>query len=298
MRHALSFSAAALTFGLSSVALAADPKSWTAAVAHSPDTTAVVATLNTKSLRSQATYQQSVTQALNNNAEAKKAVEQVKTTCNIDLTTAVDDITVAAEDSKKVALFLHAPTVDEAKLTKCVKDAVKASAKGSTATFSSSKVGNVIEFTRSDKTEKLYLGVVDGVFVITDDPTNKARLEAAIGGKGALSKAKTFTAWVAKVATSSLFYAVAHKDMRVGKDTLKGGFAQASMSGSTLPIKATLEFADTTSATRMATDVTKLQADVTKKLPKAGKSLKASSSGTQATMEVTLDEAELKAFKP
>jgi hypothetical protein len=166
----------------------ADPaRAWTAAKDNLPAQTALVVGADLGAISKSMIFNQLLPLALSKEPEAKKVMEQIKTTCKIDPMTAVHGVVYATDaDRKHGAVYLSlAPGIDQAKLTKCFDDVAKA--RGSTAKLTVKKTGSVSEVaTDKDKFYVSWIGT--DVLVIGSDARDKAVLEKWVGQKGGLGK--------------------------------------------------------------------------------------------------------------
>lgn len=89
---------AGLVVALTASTLHADSKSWSAVKGMLPDSVNIVAGANLSVLRGTSIYRSIVLQLVNKEPDAKQVIELLKSTCSIDLHTAIIDVTLAMSD--------------------------------------------------------------------------------------------------------------------------------------------------------------------------------------------------------
>lgn len=299
MRALVSTSAFAATLAVSAAALAADPKSYTTALDQLPTDYAVIVTVNGKVMRGLPSYSQAVTNLLSLDKGAKKGVEEIKSLCKIDVTTAIDDLTVGLQDGgKKAAFFINGSGLDEKKVTGCLQAFAKK--EGQTLTMTASTLGSakIAEYAIAGKTKKLYVAFVNDCVVITDDPNKKDVLEKALSGKGALAKSRAVQTWQGKISTSALAFGLVVKEIADPNMTVKGGAASVDVSGGDLKIKGSAELKDAKMAASASGELTKELAKAPREFSKSAKSFKVTTQGATISVEGTVYESEYKVLKP
>ncbi len=214
---------------------AAQSKSWKAVSKSVPSGTTVVFGANLAPIRATASYKAVLQMFLAEEEEAKQAFDLIKTSCAIDVPSAVSDVTVmirevAGDESPLVVLGLDG--VDEAKLVACIESVVKQMGGPPDLELSSKKKGKITEYTMPGESKKLYAAwLAPDVLAFTEDVNDKAKLTKLLAGKAPRGPLATM---LGKVSTTApLWFAVSIKE-KESWGTILGGWGQLDIAAGTL----------------------------------------------------------------
>lgn len=240
----LSLVVAAAT-ALPASAWAAPTRSFQAAKDGLAADTEVLASANLKTARSTqlfATFSGLAT----SDREVKDAIDTVKKSCNIDLLTAVDDVTVGVDASDKGGIYLALTGVTEDQFTKCIATVAKQKS-GDTVTVK--KTGNELEL--SHGSDKIYVAwLANNVLFIASNPDDEKLLKKETGG--GLAKSTKMSARLAGVDTDAAAFFAWTREMPVQNMTEKGGNASLSYAGGNFALKLAVDLGDAEAASKLA----------------------------------------------
>lgn len=215
---------------------AAESKSWSAVQKSIDPKAEVVVGINLKSIRTTATYASGLQMLLQQEESAKQAFEMIKTSCSIDVPTAVADAVFVMKDDKPKIMVLGLDGVDEAKAVACLQQIGQAKSGKTDIKISSKKKGKITEYSVPGEDKKLYVAwLAPDVLAFTDDPSDKAKLAKALAG----SKPKGLVGTsVSKINTGAAIWAAVAKKDKESFGTMLGGYGQLDVAGGTLTVTA------------------------------------------------------------
>lgn len=293
MSKYLTWLALPLALSATSVAWAAPTKSFTAAVAALPADTETIGSSNLKSLRSTQIWKTMFPELLKMEQDIPEAIDKVKKSCSIDLVGAADDITLGIDSKEAGAVFISVAGVTEPKLQECLQKIAKSEGEAITI----KKTGSITEV-KSDKSKKslFYSWQAGDVLVIAVEPDDKAMLERALGGKGAVAKGKLSTR-IAKANPENALTLISSKSKQIDKKTIKGGDLALAVSGGNVSLVANAEMGSSSEAddvVKLAKLVSSLiPKDAPKELERLAKTLAVSSTGSEVKASAVASERDL-----
>jgi hypothetical protein len=163
-------------------------RAWAAAKDNLPAAASTVIVADLGAITKSALFGQLLPLALAQQADARKGLDLVKSTCKIDPLAAIQGLVIARDpDGGQGAVYLQLGAgLDQAKLTKCLEDIAKASGVKD-AKLAVKKTGAITEIaTDKDKAYVSWIG--NDVVVVPFDVRSRAQLEKWIGQKGALAR--------------------------------------------------------------------------------------------------------------
>jgi hypothetical protein len=213
---------------------AAQSKSWTAVQKTIDPKATIVFGVNLKTIRTTATYASGLQMLLQQEESAKEAFDMIKTTCSIDVPTAVADATFVMKEDEKPLVVLGLDGVDEAKAIGCLEKIGQQKSGKTDIKISAKKKGKITEYSVPGESQKLYVAwLAPDVLAFTDDPTDKAKITKALAG----GKAKGLVGTgIAKVSTASAIWAAVAKKEKESFGTMLGGYGQLDIAGGTLTV--------------------------------------------------------------
>lgn len=288
-----------------STAAQADTKSWTALKGKFPADTEFVVSVDLAPLAKTATLGKIVDAVFANEPDAKQAVELLKTTCGIDVVAAITDVTVFGRTSghDEVAIALGLAGVDKAGALACAQKLVDAG--GKTAKITAKVKGKVTDYGATGQAGHLYAAwIAKDVVVISDDPTEKGKLEKLLAGKAPKGDLKTHLGKVVKTGVAFAALAITETDKDLG-GTTKGGYGDLALSAGTVTATGHMVMSADSEATGLVanaqTELKKAQPEVAKQLPELGKlmgAIKMAAAGPEATFSVSVAESTLANLVP
>jgi hypothetical protein len=213
---------------------AAQSKSWNAVQKTIDPKAEVVVGINLKSIRTTTTYASGLQLLLQQEESAKQAFEMIKTSCSIDVPTAVSDAVFVMKDDKPELMVLGLDGVDEAKAVACLQQIGQQKSGKTDIKISSKKKGKITEYSVPGEDKKLYVAwLAPDVLAFTEDPTDKAKITKALAG----SKPKGLVGTgIGKVNTGAAIWAAVAKKDKESFGTMLGGYGQLEIASGTLTV--------------------------------------------------------------
>ena len=282
----------------------AESKSWAAAKAVLPGDLYVVAGGNITSIQKSAIYQTLVPALLQQEQDAKEGLEMVKTTCGIDVQTAITDAVVAMRENEKGLIVAAVTGVDEAKVTSCLQKIAEKEAKdkGKNKKITAKTSGKIVEYSMEGESEKIYLAwLTSDVVAMATDPTDKSLLEKLIGGKGAVAKSGDMAKAIGKANTAAALWLTVAKKAPVGegktKATMKMAIGNVDVAAGVVSVNGEIVLSSSAEAKAFADQVkdqmTKNSASMPAEYQKLAKSIVISSSGESVTIKFSAPEKDI-----
>lgn len=296
MKRVFSYVAASAVLAWSTFAAAAPPRSRAAADRLLSSDAEIVATVNTKTLRTTDLFKKFVPELLKKERQVDTALTKIKAQCSINPIESIDDITVGVDPQEKGVVFVAVSGVDEKKFVDCVKKLGKSEG-GKTIT--ATKRDLVTELKSDGEAEALYFAwLPENVLVLASDPLKRDLLEKKIGGKGAFAGTalgKRFQA-VAEDAAIGLAWTkqIKQQGLSVREGSLMLGYKAKAISAA---VSVLLPSAD--EATQAAALVSMLPGmmgavkDAPPELGKLVKSVAAKANGSELTVSASAPEGDL-----
>jgi hypothetical protein len=176
----------------------AESKAWTAGKKVIPPTVIGVIGIDASAIRSSELYKQLVPVLLGKHDDVKDQLGEIKTTCNVDVTGAVDSAVVAITDDGKGTIVVALKGVNQKAAEACLGKLAKAHGK----TLTTEKAGDLVRYHMGDDDKDLYFRWLSSdTFAIATEPDNKDASKAAIAG--GLSGNKDLAPLLAAVKTSA-----------------------------------------------------------------------------------------------
>jgi hypothetical protein len=259
---------AAIVCASSSVA-AADGKAWKAARDNLPDKPLVLGA-DVEALSKSAVWAHLMPKLVGRD-DIKQGLATIKSVCNIDVTTAVTSLVIAADPSpgkvNDVAAYIAIPSIGKAKALACLQAVAADRAKQSTDPSDKGVVsvkpdGNLVEL--NDGHQTIYVGFLGDVVVLVSPEhwNDKAAVKSWLAGAGALSKGETGKL-IAKTNTrSALFAGTTMVDQLGDAQGAHQVYAWASFAAGKMAAEVHADFGDATVAQSQTDDVTKKIADM------------------------------------
>jgi hypothetical protein len=285
----------------------ADTKSWTALKNKIPANANVVVSVDVTQLAKTSTYQTAIQTFLDQEQDAKMGFELFKTSCGVDVTTVVTDVTVMGlldvkgqDERALIAVGLNG--VDKAKLQTCMQALADLDKKG--AKLTAKTKGKITEFSVEGETKKLYVAwLAKDVIAFTTEPEDKAILTKMIAGKAAKGDLKKFIAKT--TSTSAAFFSVAKADVIPDIGNFKGVYGNIDLASGSINLKANVVVDTADAATKLATvatqEIKKASTEVQKQMPDFAKAIGASTAtanGTEVTISGSITEKVLLSIIP
>jgi hypothetical protein len=297
MTQRTAFLAVLLTSALAYQA-AADTKSWTAIKGKLPADTMVVVSVDVAAARTTPVYGKLVDAVTGTEKDLAEGLTMLKTTCQIDPTTAVTDVTIALDEHEKGIIVVGMTGVDEAKLIAC-GNAIQAK-ENPKKKLTGAKVGQLTEYTMTGEKDKLYAAwLAKDVVAFGTNPDKPRQLAAMLAGKPATGDLAIF---LGKVNTSSFAWVAA---VAINADPFKGGFGAATLTKDTVSAAGAITTKSADAGKSVVAEAQKEQAKAVKKAskdaPELGKALNAvklSSSGADIVVAGSLKLSDLATVIP
>ncbi len=158
-------------------------RAWPAARDNLPSGTSVLIGVNLTTITKSALFSTMFPLLLDRQPDAKRGLELIKSTCDIDPLTAIQSVVVGTDAAQSQgAIYIAVSGIDQAKITSCIEHAARASGVGD-AKLTVTKDGAITELA-VDK-DKAYIGWIGtDVLVISLDIKDKAQLQRWMGNKG------------------------------------------------------------------------------------------------------------------
>ncbi|MBA3395456.1 MAG: hypothetical protein H0T89_22600 [Deltaproteobacteria bacterium] len=298
----------------------AEPKSWTAAKAVLPDNVTVLAGANLISLRKTAAYQQLVPALIKKEPDARQVFDIAKTTCAIDLHTAIEDATVAISDDEKGLVVVGLATgIDQKKVVECLdklavqmakakappaKTGLKAGAAkkkpAPTPKVVTKTIGKITEYSIEGEPKKLYLAwLTPDVVAISTTVDDRALLEKLVSGKGVKG---AMSGTVGKVNTSATLWLATTKQTPISQtgSTMKSAFGTIDASGGQVRFDIHAIMASAAEAKKFVDDATAMlgvaKSQVPPQFANIVDGLKLSAKGDDAMMKLDVTEKDLQSI--
>jgi hypothetical protein len=235
MRHPARLLALALALTIAPLGTAyAQKKAWTALQKILPADGVAVVGVDVAAIRSTSLFKTFFTKAVAAEHDAKEGLDRLQKDCAIDPTLAVADVAVAVNKAQDAAFAVAVVGVDEKKITTCIIAIAKSEGEAITA----KKVGNVVEYSSSKSTEKIYVAwLAPDVLLVTSRPEDRATLDKFLAGKG-LDKANGLVKTLAGVNTKAAIWGamamVSAEDVGFGK--MSGGYGALDFSAGSISL--------------------------------------------------------------
>jgi hypothetical protein len=157
----------------------ADSRAWTAGKKVIPPKVIGVVGVDASAIRSSELYKQLVPALLGKHADVKDELVQIKTTCGLDVTGAVDSAVVAVTEDGKGTIVVALKGVNEKAAEACLGKLAKAQDK----TMTIDKVGDLVRYHMGDGDKDLYFRWLSSdTFAIAIEPDDQEASKAAIAG--------------------------------------------------------------------------------------------------------------------
>jgi hypothetical protein len=212
----------------------AQSKSWTAVQKSIDPKATIVFGINLKAIRTTATYTGGLQMLLQQEESAKQAFEMIKTTCSIDVPTAVADATFVMKEDEKPLVVLGLDGVDEAKVVACLEKIGAQKSGTAGVKITGKKKGKITEYSVPGESKKLYAAwLAPDVLAFTDDPTDKGKITKALAGtkpKGLVGTG------IGKLSTAAPIWAAVAKKDKESFGTMLGGYGQLDIANGTITI--------------------------------------------------------------
>jgi hypothetical protein len=212
----------------------AQSKSWTAVQKSINPSASVVFGVNLKPIRATTTYTAGLQMLLSEEESAKQAFEMIKSTCNIDVPTAVSDATFVMKDDEKPLVVLGLDGLDETKVVGCLEKIGGQMAGKSDLKLTRKKVGKLTEYSMPGEKKKLYVAwLAADVLAFTDDPNDKGKLTKMLAGKAPRG---VVGAGLSKLSTASPIWAAVAKKEKEDVGTILGGYGQLDINAGVITV--------------------------------------------------------------
>jgi hypothetical protein len=281
----------------------AETKSWAAIKNKLPAETYVVVGIDVKAIRAAPSFGSimSAVWSLPDMSEPKQIVDLVKSSCGIDVVTAISDVSIAVHKrAKDVVVAIGVEGVDEAKLMDCTGKIAGAKA-GTAMKLTAKAAGPLREYTINKSSDRFYVAwPAKDVLVLTDDAEKPASFDAYNAGKAAGGDLGTFIGKAGGVASPLVWAAVIDPKH---KDGFKGGYAALTLAKGTFTVTGRASAIDAAAHKKMLAEA---QADLKKgadtapapELKKLVQAIKLGAAGTDITLDASLAESELPKILP
>lgn len=289
----LALAAVALpALALPSVALAAPTRSFAAAKDGLAQDTEILASANLKVARSTQLFS-AFSGLATSDRDVKQALDIVKKSCNIDLMTAIDDVTVGVDGKDKGGIYLALTGVTEDQFTKCVVSIAK---QKSGDTVTTKKVGNEIEL--SHGSDKIYVAwLANNVLFVASQPDDEKLLKKETGG--GLAKSTKMQARLANVDTDATVFLAWTREQPIQNMTSKGGSGSLNYAGASFALKLAVDLGDAKEAEKLAKGASAalsmfIPKDAPKEVQKILQSLVVKANGSEVAIALQAAEADVK----
>jgi hypothetical protein len=274
----------------------AQSRSWTAARAVLPSNLEVVAGINVGTIKNSALFQQLYPALLAQAGEAKEGVDAARSSCGIDVTAVVSDITVAIGSDEKGLIVVALKGTNAAKLQACIQKLV--AQHGHKGKLSVRKTGKIVEYSMTGEDDKFHAAwLAADVVAFATDPEDKALLQRLISGKGSKPAA------LAKANTAAAVWVVVDKAHQLDQGmNMKLGYGSLELTGATMALDAHLVLASAKEATDCVAKANQHIADMQKsgqlppQLTSMAKNLKLLAVGDEAQLKLSLTQQDLMAL--
>jgi len=311
----------------------ADSKSWSTAKGLLPDNVNVVVGANVTALRATSLYQSIVPTLIAKEPGIQKAIDLAKSSCSIDLHTAIVDATFAMGDDERGVLVLALDkSIDQKRVLECMTklvtaqmtpkvdvelksapstgglkgaskkapptatDVAKAPAPPPAPKVVAKTTGKVTEYGIDSDAKRLYVAwLAPDVVAIATDPDDKPLLDKMLAGKGTKGTINTF---LAKASSSSAVWLATTKPQPVPTGgTMKGGFGTVDTSRGNVSVNMSIVMASAKEAKNFVDQATQMIASSKSALPaqfvKLVDALKLAASGDAANMRLVATEKDV-----
>lgn len=275
----------------------AQSKSWTAVQKSINSSATIVFGVNLKPIRATATYTAGLQMLLSEEESAKQAFEMIKSTCNIDVPTAVADATFVMKEDEKPLVVLGLDGLDEAKVVGCLEKIGGQMAGKGDLKLTKKKVGKLTEYSMPGEKKKLYVAwLAADVLAFTDDPNDKGKLTKMLGGKPAKGIVGT---GLGKISTAAPIWASVAKKEKEDIGTILGGYGQVDINAGVITLTGHVIWSKPAEATAAVADAQKGLAEAKTKAAKSPGVLKVlntvtvSANGKEIDLKASVDDKEI-----
>ena len=252
--------------GVASTAAHADSHSWAAIKGTVSPKLTIAVSVDFVPMRKLATFNTMVSKLIASNGEVAKGLDLMKSSCQLDVTSVVTDISVIVDENKKGAVAIGFDGTDRGAIEACLAKLANTNKDGKTITHK--EVGGVTEYTASGETDKLRLKWIGkNAVILSTEPTDAKALKTALvktNAKSPLSKliAKTNTA-------SPAWFAIAiSKDIEQGIK-MTGASGQVDITTDKLTVAARMSLSTADAATKVVAEATAAMPQLAKQVAKA-----------------------------
>jgi hypothetical protein len=294
-------------FCLSAAAAHADSPgdAWAAARGLLPGNPYVVVGVNLATVKGSTIYQQLFPAILAQAGDAQGKLDDIKTTCNINVVDAVQGAVVAIDNTQKGVIFVSTKGLGPDKIADCLGKVMAKEVPGKKLTASKPDAQGIVEYTASGEAKNLYVGYLPhGVIAFATDAQDRSLLSTWLSGKGANAATPAGHA-LGSVGTGAAFWMVVAEEKNLAPDvqaSMKAIYGQADLAGGNI----SADFRIVTGSPKEATDLAAYAQKQMDDLKKAGtlpaeamnivKSLKIGASGAEVQLKASLPEKEALSF--
>jgi hypothetical protein len=272
----------------------ADTKSWTAAKAIAPESTAVVVSVDVTAIQKSTIYQSMVPALIAQEDDAKEGLDTIKASCGIDALTVITDVTVVMNDpdgDDQGLIVVGLNGINEAKTVACLKKIAKKEKKVLTA----KKAGKITELSIKGERDKMYMAWLGkDVVAFATEPDQKALLTKMMAGKGVSA---ALSAPLGKVNTSAAGWMAFAKSMPIGPaGTMKTAYGSVNLTGGNIAVDVNVVMSSAAEAKKVVDEARKELAKGSAQLPpelqKVIKAIALTAAGDTVTVKLSLPESE------
>lgn len=295
----------ALVVGASVAHADAPGDAWAAARGLLPGNPYVVVGVNLATVKGSTIYQQLFPAVLQQAGGAQAKLDDIKTTCGIDVVSAVQGAVVAIDNTQKGVIFVSTKGIGPDKVADCFGKVMAKEAPGKKLTASKPDGQGIVEYAATGESSHIYVGYLPhGVIAFATDAQDKTLLTTWLSGKGANSATPAGHA-LGSVGTGAAFWMVVAEEKNLAPDvqaSMKVIYGQADLAGGNI----SADFHIVTSSPKEATDLAayaQKQMDDLKKanaLPPEAmnivKSLKIGANGQEVQLKASMPEKDALSF--
>jgi len=278
---------------------------WAAAKGILPGNPYVVVGINLATVKGSTIYQQLFPAVLQQAGGAQAKLDDIKTTCGIDVVSAVQGAVVAIDNSQKGVIFVSTKGLGPDKIADCLGKMMVKEAPSKKLAASKPDAQGIVEYTATGESKNLYVGYLPhGVIAFATDAQDKTLLSTWLSGKGANPSTPAGHA-LGSVNTGAAFWMVVAEEKNLAPDvqaSMKVIYGHADLAAGNIGA----DFRIVTGGPKEATDLAayaQKQIDDLKKanaLPPEAmnivKSLKIAATGPEVQLKGSMPEKDALAF--
>jgi hypothetical protein len=232
-----------------------ESKAWTAAKKIIPGNVFGVVGVNAGPIRSSELYKTLVPALLDKNTDVKAHLAEVKDTCGLDVSTAIDSLVVGVSEEGKGTIVVAFKGTNQKSLEGCLGKLAKAHGK----TFTSSKDGALVHYQMGDQDKDLYMRwLASDIVALATEPSDKDASVAATAGGLAKNADLSGMIGTSKTGSAMWFAFLRQQDLGQFNAKMTGMYGNADLKAADLAVDLHLIVDSDKAATDVANGATSM----------------------------------------